>query len=86
MALLYGDFTILEANPGIFIYMRRYFDDVVIVGFNKTDMTFGNLVFLPDNVKGTPIAFSTQRTVKFISDALNMMIEPYSFEIITFEK
>lgn len=86
MALLYGDFTILEASPGIFIYMRKYFDDLVIVGFNKTDMAFGNIVELPDDVNGTPIAMNSKNKVEFKYRTLNMMIKPYSFEIITFEK
>jgi hypothetical protein len=40
MALLYGDFTILENTENRLTYKRKYFSNEVTVTLNKSDWTY----------------------------------------------
>jgi glycosidase len=37
LPLIYGDFQVLEISEKTFVYMRTYFEKIVVVAFNKSD-------------------------------------------------
>ncbi len=92
MALLYGNFEILQAQGATFIYKRTYFNDVVYVYFNNS----GNAVELPIekefDINHAQLHF--KGTMGFVAESVGsvpvmqpvIVIPPYGFEIITFNK
>ncbi len=82
MALLYGDFQVLHVSPTLYIYKRTYFDDVVYVLFNKSA---GAVVLPLTNIEtDKPYHTNFGSATKMNTTTLQVTVQPYSFEIITF--
>jgi len=83
MALLYGDFSTLKITDRIYVYMRTYFDEIVIVAFNK-DKSVKKIEFdLPQQyseVKLTP-RFGSGMVVE--KNKVTLTLPGNSFEILT---
>ncbi len=79
LALVYGDFNIETVADKQFMYRRKYFDNEVIVVFNKSNAEVQVNI---DNIKGEAKAnFSGALAVENQKGILTL--PPYSFEIIT---
>jgi len=83
MALLYGDFTSLKVTDRVYVYMRSYFDDIVIVAFNK-DRSEKKIEFeIPqqyDNLNLLP-RFGSGMTIE--KNRITLTLKGNSFEILT---
>jgi cyclomaltodextrinase / maltogenic alpha-amylase / neopullulanase len=82
MALLYGDLQILKCEEDVFAYIRTYFDQAVVVVFNKSREP--KTVFVRHALINTDSEFEAL----FVSDfdlknnGLEVTLKPMSFEII----
>lgn len=47
LALIYGDFQLLHLSDNCYVFLRSYFDNVVIVAFNKSDKAARLFLDLP---------------------------------------
>lgn len=82
-ALQVGDFNILESVNFGFAFQRSYFDNVVVVAFNKSDFQqiIGlNLVDVPAGLQFTDYFGSM---IKQSDNYVRLDMPPHSFEIIT---
>ncbi|MCX6266609.1 MAG: alpha-amylase family glycosyl hydrolase [Bacteroidetes bacterium] len=83
LALVYGDFTTLRVSEKVYVYMRSYFDNAVIVVFNK-DKSPKKIEFeLPDRYKDGN--FAAQFGNKFLIEngKASVDLNGNSFEIIS---
>jgi len=77
MALLYGDFNILYQNGQQLVISRKYFDDVVVIAFNK------------GNTDATITIEKNQLSSSEISSVLpdkTLRLQPYSVQVFTSAK
>lgn len=75
LALIYGDFEIVESNQDLMIIKRTYFDEVMTIVFNKSS---------EDKNIELPITLDKEAKAIFGNKLSNTMLElpPYSFEFI----
>lgn len=78
MSLMYGTYQDLQCNEAVYCYLRRYFNEVAVVVFNKSDMP--QTVDL--NLKQAQIATHFGSTASFANNQLNVIIPAHSFDII----
>ena len=83
MALIYGDFDLLNANENTLAYARYYFDNAAFVFFNKENKTVKFKVTIPKEY--ARVSLKKHFNAKFNIDKNDLIIElpPHSFEIIT---
>lgn len=85
LALLYGDFITKSVSAQQYIYSRSYFEDYVVVLFNKSDqpqtLNFDVEQEMGEQVVTTHFDGKAQR----ISSAISVELPPYSFEVLTWE-
>lgn len=81
MALLYGDFEVLEVSETVYVYKRTYLDDVVIVAFNKSSETKTIIVTDADSKNPDKPQFGNGITIN--DNTIAVFLAPYSFEVIT---
>lgn len=86
MALLYGDFQPLLVTRDQYVYMRSYFDDVVIVAFNKSGDDVSVDVPLPGRIHPESLTPVFGSLVKKNDNQLTINLEAYSFEILRNKK
>ncbi len=79
MSLMYGTYQDLQCNEAVYCYLRRYFNEVSVIVFNKSDMP--QTVDL--NVKQAQAATHFGSTATFANNQLNVTIPAHSFDIIT---
>lgn len=79
MSLMYGTYQDLQCNEAVYCYLRRYFNEVSVIVFNKSDMP--QTVDL--NVKQAQIATHFGSAATFANNQLNVIIPAHSFDIIT---
>ncbi len=79
MSLMYGTYQDLQCNEAVYCYLRRYFNEVSVIVFNKSDMP--QTVDL--NLKQAQIATHFGSTATFANNQLNVIIPAHSFDIIT---
>jgi glycosidase len=82
LALVYGNFSTIQVTEKTYVFVRKYFDQVVIALFNKGDDPASLEVMLPDWLgvtSGSP-RFGHPYTMEGIT--LRMELPPWSFEIL----
>jgi cyclomaltodextrinase len=86
MPLLYGDFITLEVSDKTFIYIRNYFDQVVVVIFNK-ERSSRNIDFtLPSRFQNTQLMNNFGNPFTIEKGKINLSLKGNSFEILTNKK
>ncbi len=83
VALIYGDFTMLEATENTMIFARQYFGQVVLVAFNKSGSAKTISVKLPDYLKAEKWTSNFGADALVNGDEFSVTLQPYSFEILT---
>lgn len=81
MALLYGDFEVLEVNETQYVYKRRYLNDVVIVVFNKSPEK--TTIIVNDTIRNYPFEAQFGSNLVKTDNSIAVTLAPYSFEILT---
>ena len=81
MALLYGDFEVLEVSETIYVYKRTYLDDVVIVAFNKSPEI--KTIIVKDSGSKNPDKAQFGNGISTNDNTIAVFLAPYSFEVIT---
>ena len=83
LPLLYGDFTTLEVSDKTYIYIRSYFDQIVVVIFNK-DRSSRKIDFtLPVRYHETQLMNNFGNTFTFEKGKIILTLKGNSFEILT---
>ncbi|MBP7400866.1 MAG: alpha-glucosidase C-terminal domain-containing protein, partial [Chitinophagales bacterium] len=84
MALLYGDFRNISVTNEVWSYTRNYFENTVYVYFNKSSKTI--YIKLNDTIikEKYAVQFGSEIMAADVNDVL--VLNPYSFEIITMNK
>jgi cyclomaltodextrinase len=80
MALLYGQTRILQADSTFMVYTRTYFDDKVLVVFNKSKNGQYLEIDLPNASEKVRSEFGSQTNIE--GKKLEVELNPESFEII----
>ncbi len=87
MALLYGDFVLEEVKADQMIFTRRYFDDYLMVFFNKSDKTIAVPAEIsPEFSEFAPEVFGESIILSNSSSSLLLEMAPRSFEILIFKR
>lgn len=81
MALIYGDFKMIEATKKILIYSRNYFGKNVIVVFNKNATKETITTELIPGINGETIKPVFGSEFKISNNKFSVQIPAYSFEI-----
>ena len=83
LALIYGDFKTLKVNEKNFVYMRSYFDKVVIVVFNKDKSSRKIDIELPERFSEVQLTANFGRSFTNEKGKLSVTVEGNSFEILS---
>ena len=83
LALIYGDFQVLNVQKETYAYLRSYFGDNVIVVFNKSAKKQKMLINLPTHLKGKAFKHHFNGAVEVSGSKLGVQLPPYSFEVLT---
>lgn len=81
-ALQFGDFKIIEASASSFAFQRSYFDNIVVVAFNKSDSQKIVALNLMDVPAETQFVEYFGKIIKQSNDYVKLDIAPHSFSII----
>ncbi len=83
MALLFGDFANLKVTDRIFVYMRSYFDEIVIVAFNK-DKSSRKIEFeIPESLADAKLQSRFGGKLQAEGNKIILTLEANSFDILT---
>jgi len=82
MALLYGDFQPLLVSRDQYVYLRSYFDDVVIIAFNKAREDTTVAVPLPSRVQAGTLKPAFGSIVEIADNQIQINLKANSFEIL----
>jgi glycosidase len=83
MALTYGDFHTLQVDEKSYVYLRKYFEETVIVFFNKADQEKTFEIALPEWVDVKDLGTNFGNSFGLKKNTLTMTLPPWSFEILT---
>jgi glycosidase len=83
MALLFGDFTVLKVTDRLFVYSRSYFDEFVVVAFNK-DREPRKIEFdMPEEWNSSPLQSRFGAHPKVEGRKVTLTLPGNSFDILT---
>lgn len=83
LALLYGDFTDIKVTDRVYVYMRSYFDEIVIVAFNK-DRSPKKIEFeLPQRYTDVKLVARFGSGMVIEKNKVMLTLQGNSFEILT---
>ncbi len=82
MALLYGDFETIHVDDNVYIYTRKYFDEYVVIAFNKSDQNKAVDFELPEYLQSDNIKNNFSGSFVQDGNKLNLVIPAYDFEIL----
>jgi cyclomaltodextrinase / maltogenic alpha-amylase / neopullulanase len=82
LALIYGNFATLRVTDKTYVYARQYFDNSVIVLFNKSDKPQQIQVALPAWISGAAMNAEFNNDFEIKENTLTIMLPPWSFEIL----
>jgi glycosidase len=85
MALTYGDFYPLQVNEKTYVYMRKYFEDVQFILFNKANTKMAIEVSIPEWADVDGLRSNFGNSFDWNAGKLTMNLAPWSFEILTSE-
>lgn len=83
MALNYGTFEPLKVSDTVYVYARRYLNDVVVVVFNNSDAETTVSVSIPEIFKGLEFKNNFGTSYTLDNKELNVSLKEYSFEVFT---
>jgi glycosidase len=83
LAFSYGDFYPLQVTEKTYVFLRKYFDEIAIVVFNKGDEETNIDVALPEWADVDDLQANFGSSFKIKGDKLTMTLQPWSFEILT---
>jgi glycosidase len=83
LALVYGDLTTLIASEQVYAYQRQYFNDMVIVAFNKGREESSLAFSLPPSSKNAVLTGSFGHPFSQEGGEVIIHLPPASFEILT---
>ena len=83
LALIFGDFKTMKVNDKSFVYIRSYFDKVVVVIFNK-DKSSRKIDFeLPDRYADLQLTANFGRKFESVKGKITLTLDGNSFEILS---
>jgi len=83
LSLIYGDLIILHSDENSMVYERKYFDQISIVAFNKSNTNKTIQITLPEYLKTTNLISSFNSDVRITDNQLEIILKPYSFDILS---
>lgn len=83
LALTYGDFQTLLVTDKQYAFVRKYFDNVVVVVFNKSEKTEKVEITLSETFVGDNATALFGTKISKSDNKINLSLSKYSFEIIT---
>lgn len=83
MAFSYGEFYPLAATEMTYVFLRKYFDEIGIVFFNKDNKETNIEVALPEWVEADGLKTNFGHSFRVKGDKLMLTLPPWSFEILT---
>jgi glycosidase len=83
LALTYGDFSILKVNEKTFVYLRSYFNQFVVVVFNKDKQEHEVAFELPDRFAGSELSAQWATPFTAANGKVTLTVPGNSFEIFT---
>lgn len=84
LALIYGDFTTLVAQEHLYAYARRYFDNKVIVVFNKSGQDEQVELSLPAHLANTAYRASFGAVTEPTANGIRVHVPANGFEILVY--
>lgn len=82
LALTYGDFQTLLINEKQYVYARKYFNDIVIVVFNKSEKSQKITIDIPQAFNKNFNSTLFNSNFSKINNKLNIELQAYSFEVL----
>jgi cyclomaltodextrinase / maltogenic alpha-amylase / neopullulanase len=83
MPLLYGDFSTIEVGAGTWVYMRSYFDQAVIVVFNRQKSTEQFRFELPERFANSNFTSNFGNELSMDKGTISMSLGGNSFDVLT---
>ena len=83
MALMYGNFVTLQVTDKTYVFARDYFDNSVIVLFNKSNESKEFSVTVPGWINSEKLKASFGNDFSLKDKKLTIKLEPWSFEILS---
>jgi glycosidase len=83
MPLLYGDFMTIGVTDKTYIYLRSYFDEAVVIIFNKDRSSRKIDFILPEKYKEILLKSNFGNTFTFEKGKVTLTLQGNSFEILT---
>jgi cyclomaltodextrinase / maltogenic alpha-amylase / neopullulanase len=82
LSLIYGNFMTLQVDDKTYAYARRYFNNVSVVVFNKSDKPIDLKLELPEWMEDPDLKANFGNTFKVEERKLLIALLPWSFEIL----
>jgi glycosidase len=83
MALTYGDFYTLQVDDKSYVFLRKYFEEVQIVFFNKDENTKTFEIELPEWMDADELEANFGSSFEIKKNKVTLTLEPWSFEILS---
>ncbi len=82
LVFVYGDFQTLDVDQYFYAYARSYFDNKAIMLFNKSNESKTVTVVLPDRLTGAKYNAQFGHDFVINENVLEIVMEPYSYEVL----
>src|SRR6056297_556874 len=83
LPLIYGDIILIHADEHTMVYARKYFDEIMLIAFNKSSKEITIPIELPQNIFGhkwyTNFGNKKEQTSK---EKISVTLKPYAFEVL----
>lgn len=86
MALNYGTFEPLLINDDIYSFARTYFDEMVVVVFNKSGLVKDIQLSLPQRFLNANASASFGNEFKMEGESISLLLPPNSFDVFVLKK
>ena len=83
LALGYGSFQTILVNDNVYAYVRKYFDNTVVVIFNKSNQEQVIDLQLPEYMSDSVLYPNFNSKYSIQNGKLEVTLKPNSFEIFT---
>jgi glycosidase len=83
LALIYGNYAVLQVTEKTYVFARQYFNHAAIVFFNKSDQPVQIKIDVPSWLDPSKMKAEFGRNFSIVGSTLNMELSPWSFEILT---
>ncbi|HSH51340.1 MAG TPA: alpha-amylase family glycosyl hydrolase [Bacteroidales bacterium] len=83
LPLIYGDIILIHADEHTMVYARKYFDEIMLIAFNKSNKETKIQIELPENIRAEKWNATFGNKIKQTSNKeLILNLKPYAFEIM----